>query len=156
MPYLFTHFFCHLFLASFLYLKGCLKSLICKIYFDKNTKWVNLSRVCSRQILCLVSGGVYGWNIMMLQSRVCSHVRYWCHLHTGGKFDCPRCLERFRLSCLNTTPTKSGTCTWPCSSCVYSPLSHHLPHQKKKKNVSCTSQTLSLLLHFVFFFLCLK
>lgn len=79
---------------------------------------MHLSRVWRNQILCLVSGGMCGWNIIVLQSRVCLYVRYWCHLHTGGKFDCPHCLELFRLLCLNTTPTKSGTYTWPCSRCV--------------------------------------
>lgn len=110
---------------------------------------MHLSRVWSSQILCLVSGGMCGWNIIVLQSRVCLYVRYWCHLHTGGKFDCPRCLELFRLPCLNTTPTKSGTYTWPCSRCVYGPFTTQLPPKKEEeKNGSCPLQTQSLLLHF--------
>lgn len=114
---------------------------------------MHLSRVWSSQILCLVSGGMCGWNIIVLQSRVCLYVRYWCHLHTGGKFDCPCCLELFRLPCLNTTPTKSGTCTWPCSICVYGPFTTQLPKRRKNTPAALCKLTVYCLISF---YLCLS
>lgn len=110
--FLFCHltFFCLLSPGAWSSFKGALKDSKWDIFFlDKNRKWVNLSRAGSSQILCLVSGGMCGWNTIVLQSRVCSYVRCWCHLHTGGKFDCPRCLELFRFPCLNKTLTKAGS-----------------------------------------------
>lgn len=93
--------------------KGPLKGSTLNIFCVKNRKRTNLSREWGSQILCLGCRGMCGCNIIVLQSSVCSYVHYWCqdHLHTGGIFDYPCCLELITSPhpYLNTTPAKSDT-----------------------------------------------
>lgn len=121
--------------------KGALKGSTLNIFCVKNRKRTNLSREWGSQILCLGCRGMCGCNIIMLQSSVCSYVRYWCqdHLHTGGIFDCPRCLELFTSPhlYLNTTPAKSDThlvfvlyVLRTLSLAVYKSLQLHFAHSQ--------------------------